>query len=87
MDNSKQLPGAEGRLLECQLEAIRLTLDRLYWQLSKRDALEGQSLRVVLGRGEVREAACWVEFRLEDDAQELHVRWRTAPPEAESESE
>ena len=76
MENSKQLPGAEGRLLECQLEALRLNLVRLYWQLSKRDALEGQALRVVLGRGEEKEPTTWIEFRRDDDAQELHVHWR-----------
>ena len=85
MKDGRQLPGNEGRLLECQLEALRLTLERLYWQLSKRDALEGQALRVVLGRRPSEDPGCWIEFRLEEDARELHVRWQTRPAQEEGE--
>jgi len=46
---SGTLPPQDHQMLAHLLEALRLDLERIYWQSSKRDALEGQRLKLTVG--------------------------------------
>jgi hypothetical protein len=50
-------------------ESLRIHLERLYWELSRRDALEGQHLKLSVGE------RCRVEFWCDGAGQTAHLQW------------
>jgi hypothetical protein len=59
----------DSHLLLHLTESIRIHLERLYWELSRRDALEGQHLKLSVGD------RCRVEFWSDGAGQTANVHW------------
>jgi hypothetical protein len=69
---SGTLPPQAHQMLVRSLEALRTELERLYWQASKRDALEGQRLKVTVG-------PYTVQFQMDNEGEWGIVQWGLKP--------
>jgi len=65
---SGTLPPQDHQMLIHLLESLRLDLERLYWQSSKRDALEGQRLNLTVG-------PYTLQFQMHNEGEWGIVKW------------
>jgi len=73
---SGPLPRRDADKLVLLLESLRLDLERLYWQASKRDALEGQRLRLFIGPYKLH-------FKMDNEVEWGLVKWGLKRPTSE----
>jgi len=74
---SGTLPAPDHQMLVHLLESLRLSLERLYWQASRRDALEGQRLMLTVGPYKI-------QFKMDNEVEWSLVEWGLGGPTEQS---